>query len=66
MDRAELIRDMKQFSKSSFITKKKLADYMDISDPQYVQKYVADLERVDNKYYFIPDVASVMKSRAVV
>lgn len=66
MDRAELIRDMKQFSKSSFITKRKLADYMNISDTQYVQKYVADLERVDGKYYFIPDVATVMKSRAVV
>lgn len=57
MTKSELANDMKKFAGGGFITKQKLADYMGIKKQGYINRYVAGLERVDNKYYFIPDVA---------
>lgn len=66
MDKQTLIRDMKQTCKSSFITRKGLAEYMGIKDPKNIDKYLFGLERVNGKYYFIPDVAGVLKERCTV
>ncbi len=66
MNKSELVRDMKSYCGSAFITKQKLAAYMGIKDPHGVSRYLYDLERIDGKYYFIPDVAEVLKSRCTI
>lgn len=66
MDKQTLIRDMKQACKSSFITRNGLAQYMGIKNPQNVDQYLYGLERVNGKYYFIPDVAQVLKARCTI
>lgn len=66
MTKTELANDMKRFCGCSFITRKKLADYMGKKDPHAVDKYLYGLDRVDGKDYFIPDVANVLKERCYV
>lgn len=66
MDKQSLIRDMKSYCNSSFITKRKLANYMGIKDCNHVNEYLRDLERINGKYYFIPDVAARLKERCTV
>jgi len=61
MERQDLIRDMKSYVKGSFFTRQKLANYMNIKNPQNVDKYLKGLEKVDGKYYFIPDIASKLQ-----
>lgn len=39
---------------------------MGVKDPKNVDKYLFGLERVDEKYYFIPDVASALKERCTI
>ena len=63
MTKTELINDMKKACGSSFITRRKLANYMGINDVHTVDRYLAALQRIDNKYYFIPDVAEVLQMR---
>ena len=78
MDKQEMIRRMSQHVKASlsedgenikgapqFITRMQLAEYMGYRDPHCVDKYLNGIEQV-GKRYFIPDVASVLKSRAAV
>lgn len=57
MNKAELVKDLKSYANSGFITRKKFADYMGVSDAHNVDKYLSGLDRVNGKYYFIPDVA---------
>lgn len=66
MDKRDLTRDMKSFYGSSIITRKKFAEYMGVKDPKNVDKYLFGLERVDEKYYFITDVAAVLKERCTI
>lgn len=66
MDRRELVNDMKQTFKASFITRQQLANYMGIKDPHCVDKYLHGLERVNGKFYFVTDVASRLKERCVI
>ena len=61
MERQDLIRDMKSYVQGSFFTRQKLANYMNIKNPQNVDKYLKGLEKVDGKYYFIPDLATKLK-----
>lgn len=56
MTKSELIKDMRHFCGSGFITRQKLAEYMGIKKPQYVDKYLIGLPRI-GRGYFIPDVA---------
>lgn len=65
MERQELIRQMKMSTKTLFITRQELAEVMGYKDPHNVDKYLNGLEQV-GKRYFIPDIASVLKSRATV
>lgn len=66
MDKRELVRDMKQYCGGGFIKRQQLANYMGIKDPHNVDKYLHGLERVEGKYYFISDVAGVLKERCII
>lgn len=57
MNRQELIKDMKAFSGSGFITRQQLMVYMGYKDPHKVDPYLCDLQSIKKKY-FIPDVAT--------
>ena len=59
MTKSELIKDMQKFCGSSFITRKKLTEYMGLKTPSSVGKYLYGLPRI-GKSYFIPDVAEAL------
>lgn len=46
-----------------FITRKQLAELMGIKDPHYVDRFLKGLDRIDRKYYYIPDVVEMLLSR---
>lgn len=57
MKRADLIADMKKFvGGGGFITRKLTAEYLGLKDPHSVDRHLNGLERVNGKYFFIPDV----------
>ena len=56
MNRKELIADMKQTVKASFISKKQLAAYMGYKSINSVSPYLYGLNSIDRRY-FIPEVA---------
>lgn len=61
MTRKDLISDMKQtVGGSGFITISGIAKYIGVRSHHSVDKYVDGLERINGKYYFIPDVADRM------
>lgn len=62
MTRQELIRDIKGFSGSGLITRQQLANYIGKKDPHGVDHFLHGLQRIENKYYFIPDVADALIS----
>ena len=66
MDKQSLIRDMKSAFGSAFITRQQLSQYMGIKNPKNVDQYSKGLEKVNGKFYFIPDVAGVLKERCTV
>ena len=57
MDKKGIEKDMRAFTGSGFITKRRFADYMGVKDARYVSKYLEGLDRASGQYYFIPDVA---------
>ena len=62
MKRSDLIADMRRFvGGGGFITRKSLADYLGYKDPHCVDKYLIGLDKVGGRYFFIPDVATVLK-----
>ncbi len=63
MNKQELVKDLKNYAGSSFLTRQNFAKYMGIKNPQNIDKYLRGLERVDGKYYFIPDIAEALKAR---
>ena len=63
MNKQEIVRTFRSITGAVFITRKQLADLMGMKDPHGVDRYLKGLERIDNKYYFIPDVAEVLISR---
>lgn len=61
MTKRELIADMKQsVGGGGFITLSGLQKYIGVKHHHSVDKYVNGLERINGKYYFIPDVADSM------
>ena len=64
MEKRAVIEDMKSFAGASFITKKKFAEYMGLGDPKHTVRWLKGLDRVDGKYYFIPDIAEVLIGRS--
>ena len=59
MNRKDLIADMKKSvgDGQGFITLSGIAKYIGVRSHHSVDKYVNGLERINGKYYFIPDVA---------
>jgi hypothetical protein len=59
MTRQELIKDIKQSvgDGRGFITLSDIAKYIGVKSHHSVDKYVNGLDRINGKYYFIPDVA---------
>ncbi|MEY8367592.1 hypothetical protein AALA24_02375 [Anaerovoracaceae bacterium 42-11] len=64
MDKQSLVRDLKSYCNGGFITRQKLAAYMGMKNPRHVDGYLTGLERVNGKYYFIPDVAMRLIERS--
>lgn len=62
MNKQELIREIKKTSNSEgFITASQFARFIGVSNvSQCKYKYLSGLDKVDDKYYFIPDVATVL------
>lgn len=66
MDKRQVIAEMKKEADGAiFITQTDVARYFKIQ-PRRAKRYLQDLESVDGKYYFIPDVAEVFKKRTTV
>lgn len=64
---AEIANEMKKFvGGSSFITRKKFAEFMGKKDPHSVDKYLYGLEKADGIDYFILDVAKSVKKRSYI
>lgn len=62
MKRSDLISDMKQYvGGGGFITRQGLANYLGIKDPHSIDRHLNGLERVNRKYYFIPDVVDALR-----
>lgn len=62
MNKQEIVRKMEQVSKTQgFITASQFARFMGRTNVSKCKdKYLSGLERIDGKYYFIPDVAKVL------
>ena len=62
MNKCELEADMRRFvgNNGGFITISGIANYIGVKSHHSVDKYVNGLERINGKYYFIPDVADSM------
>lgn len=56
MTKAELVSDMKQSLGSSFVTRKKLSEYLGVS-LRTADKYLLPLNKVSGQLYFVGDVA---------
>jgi hypothetical protein len=64
MTKQEIQKDMRAYVGGGFITRTQFAAYMGMKDPRKAkEKFLDGLERVDGKYYFIPDVAKVLYER---
>lgn len=64
MTKQEIQRDMRAFVGGGFITRTQFAAYMGIKDPRKAKtKFLEGLEKVDGKFYFIPDVARALYER---
>ena len=61
MTKKELVADMKHaVNGSSFINRTDLMKYLGVGSHHTVEKYLHGLERLNNRYYFVPDVAEQM------
>lgn len=56
----ELIERMIKEEGSYFITKTKLAKFIGAKRPETIRQYVEGLPVLNNRYYFIPEVAKKM------
>ena len=65
MTKPEIIQGLQKTAEAEgFITATQFARYMGWTNISKCRdKYLADLERVDEKYYFLPDVAKVLMYR---
>lgn len=66
MDKRKLIQDMKTYcGGGGFITRQKLAQYMNLKDPHSVDIYLYGLTRVNGRHYFIPEVCEILHDKGV-
>lgn len=63
MKRAELIKTLQSRAGSDFITRKQISEAIGYRDPASVDPMLNGLDRLNGKYYFIPDVAERMLQR---
>lgn len=63
MQKTDMIKAMEKKAGTLFITKKGVAELFGIKDPHYAAKYLYGVEAIDGKYYFIPEVAEILKAR---
>ena len=65
MNKQEIVRKFEQATEGqSFITASQFARLMGCSNVDKCKnKFLSNLERVDKKYYFIPDVAKALMDR---
>ena len=68
MNKSQMIKMMQQSDCGGtvFITKKGVAEAFGIKDVHNVSPLLSGLEKINGKYYFIPDVAEALKARATV
>ncbi len=63
MNRSQMIKMMQQVEGQMFITRKGLATAIGVKDPHNVAEYLHGLPRLNNKYYYIPDVVDALLAR---
>lgn len=63
MNKQEIVRTFRSITGAVFITRKQLANLMGMKDPHRVDRFLKGLDRIDRKYYYIPDVVEVLLSR---
>ena len=63
MKKREIVSMFKTVTGAAFITRNQLKKLMGVKDPHCVDKYLRGLDRVNGKYYFIPDVAEALLER---
>ena len=56
MNKKDIEKDMKQYCGGSFITVTQLQKYMGVKSHHSVEKYLVGLDRISDRYYFVPDV----------
>lgn len=60
MTKSDLVKTMTASTGGYFITKTQLAKFIGAKRSETVRQYVEDLPVLNNKYYFIPEVAERM------
>ena len=60
MTKSELVKEMVQQEGGYFITKTRLARFIGAKRSETVRQYVENLQVLNKKYYFIPEVAERM------
>lgn len=60
MTKTELVKTMTACTGGYFITKTQLAKFIGAKRSETVGRYVDDLQVLNKKYYFIPEVAEKM------
>jgi hypothetical protein len=63
MTKSQLIKMLQQSGGSVFITKKGVAEAFGIKDVHNVSPMLSGLPKVNNKYYYIPEVAEALLAR---
>ena len=65
MKKSEVVQSLQKAAKSDgFITATRFAQFMGCTNiSKCKDKYLSNLEKVEGKYYFIPDVAEALMSR---
>lgn len=62
MKRSDLVADLRRYcGGGGFITRQGLAAYLGYADPHRVDYLLSGLGRVNNKLYFIGDIADALK-----
>lgn len=63
MLKSEVEKKIQQETGQVFITKTQLAKCMGIKRAEHVDRYLDGLDKIDGKYYFVPDVAKRLMER---
>lgn len=67
MQKHELVAAMKPYAQgAAVITRQELAHFLGVKNPAHADRYLAGLQRISGKYYFIPDVADRLMEHVTV